>query len=164
MESIIPWIGVIGALVGAIIGGTIAFLNSFLQLREQRKRERNKLILSKLEETHEVLSKLREAYKWVIHERISKLYGKNIDQELQKVPIERLKMLVGFYAPSLTDQLNMLEISQKVFGDALVESVVATTSLNSKEALSNLFERESGINKICVDMQTEIVLISKNYL
>src|SRR5205823_3509102 len=97
------WIAIVAALAGAIVGGGIAFLNSFFQLRHQRVRERNRLLLSKLEEIHRVLSQFRDAYKDSMHERLLTAAGASKAEPPTKVPMETLQMLVGFYAPQLTD-------------------------------------------------------------
>jgi len=88
------WIGVIAALVGAIVGGGIAALISYLQTRTQRARETKKLLLSKLEETHEALSRLRFAYKKSLSERFATVAG--IKREMSgPPPIERLQMAIN---------------------------------------------------------------------
>jgi iron-sulfur cluster repair protein YtfE (RIC family) len=124
MEKVLPWIGVIGALAGAIVGGSIALINLRLQLREQRKRERNKLFLSKLEEIHKVLSKFRECYRGSIRERLLTAHGlEKIEEDASQVPIEKLKMLVGFYAPELAEHLRKVGDARKNYSGVLIKSI-----------------------------------------
>jgi hypothetical protein len=170
MENLIPWVGVIAALTGAIVGGGIATVISCLQLREQRLRERNKLILSKLEEIHEVLSQFREAYRGSIHERLLTAHDaaepNQIEKSLSKVPIEKLQMLVGFYAPELKDYLHLVENARKQYGGVLIKSMGLQRRDESarKEALGALFGAEGDVSKACIDMQVEAIELSKKYL
>src|SRR5215213_3707706 len=152
------WIGVVAALVGAIVGGGIAFFNSQLQLREQRLREKKKLLLSKLEELHEVLSQFRESYRGSIHERLLTAAGaEKVAGNLPKVPIEKLQMLVGFYAPELAEHLRKIEGARKDYGSVLMKTVGLERQNESakKEALGALFAVEGNVSKSCIDMQAE---------
>lgn len=170
METIIPLVGVIAALAGAIVGGSIAFLNSRLQLREQRKRERNKLILSKLEEIHQALSQFRDSYNAQSLDRILTTQNVETPQQVKegtaKVPIERLQMLIGFYAPELSDHLKMLEQSRKEYGDVLIKTVglERKNEIAKRETLGALTTEWRKVEKTCVDMQAEVIRMSKKYL
>jgi hypothetical protein len=167
MENLIPWIGVVGALAEAIVGGSIAFLNSRLQLREQRKRERNKLLLSKLEEIHEVLSQFRESYKGSIRERLLTAHDtEKTEEDVPKVPLEKLKLLVGFYAPELAEYLRRVESARKNYGGVFIKSVGLERWSESakKDALGALFAAEGDVSKVCIDMQAEVIKLSKKYL
>jgi hypothetical protein len=163
------WVGVVAALVGAIVGGGIAVLNSSLHWREQRSRERKRLLLSKLEELHEVLSQFKEAYRAPLHERI--LSTHDVDtmehmKSLSQVPIERLRMLVGFYASTIMDHLDRLEGAQRNFSRILIKSVRLEQGdqLARKEALTGLFAEERKVRRACTDMQTEVIRLSKQCL
>ncbi|HEY9286250.1 MAG TPA: hypothetical protein VIP46_22555 [Pyrinomonadaceae bacterium] len=167
MENLLPWIGVIGALAGAIVGGSIALLNSRLQLREQRKRERNKLLLSKMEELHEVLSQFRECYRGSIRERLLTAHGlEKIEEDMSKVPFEKLKMLVGFYVPELAEHLRKVMDARKSYGGVLIKSIGLERQGEPamKNALAALFVAEGEVSKSCRDMQEEVVKLSKKYL
>jgi hypothetical protein len=160
------WLGI----VGAIVGGGIAFIISRLQLREQRIRERNKLILSRLEEIHEVLSQFMEAYKASILERISTIQDADAQQRanegMSKVPIEKLQMLIGFYAPELLPYLQKVEQAKKDYGSAFIKSVGLEDrdEIAQKETIGVLFAEEGKVRRACIEMQAEVIKLSKKYL
>jgi hypothetical protein len=164
------WIGVVAALVGAIVGGSIAIINTRFQLREQRLREKNKLFLSKMEEIHEALSQFKDAYKAAFGERLLTAYDANTpeknEKNLPKVPIEKIQMLVGFYAPELKTHLSNLEEAKKSYGKMLIESLglERRVDLDKRESLSAMLAVEGKINAVCTDMQIEVIKLSKEYL
>jgi hypothetical protein len=65
------WVGVIAALSGALVSGGLLLLNARLQFKQQVARERHKLLLSKLEELHEVIARVRRSYESSTVERIN---------------------------------------------------------------------------------------------
>lgn len=159
------WIGVIAALVGAIVGGSIAALISYLQTRTQRARETKKLLLSKLEETHEALSRLRFAYKKSLSERFATVAGTKREMS-GPPPIERLQMLVGFYAPELAPYLEKIEAARTSYGDAAAQTVSLDRDdePTQKQKLGLLVAAEQKTSAACTEMQNEVIRLSKNYL
>jgi len=159
------WIGIIAALVGAMVGGGIAALVSYLQTRAQRARETKKLLLSKHEEIHEVVSQVRYAYKNSLRKTFAAVA--NATREMSgAVPIERLQMLVGFYAPELSSYLEKLEAAQTSYGEAIAKTLRIETDAESiqKQKLGVLVAAEQKISAACTEMQSEVIRLSKNYL
>ena len=96
------WVGFIGMVVGTLLGGGIAWFNSRFQLRHQTEQDRKKFVLSKLEEIHELLSDYKRSYQMLTAEMLKRFASEDFAElpELQAIPSEKLKMLVGFYALS----------------------------------------------------------------
>src|ERR1700733_4028435 len=101
MGSVKEWITPIVALLGVIIGGGIGWLNTRLQLERQEARESKKVMLEKLESLHEAIS----GYLYTFTSTATtiaqfQLSGKRTDERsFTPPPYQRLRMLVGFYAP-----------------------------------------------------------------
>jgi hypothetical protein len=92
------WLGIIGVIIGALLGGGIAWFNSKFQLRHQAEMDRKKFLLSKLEEIHELLSDYKHSYQMLTAEMLRRFASEDFAEppELQAIPSEKLKMLVGF--------------------------------------------------------------------
>jgi hypothetical protein len=136
-------IGVIAALVGAIVGGGIAALVSYLQTRNQKARETKKLLLSKPEEIHEVLSQLRYVYKDSVYKSFAAVANGRRETSVAP-PIERLEMLVGFYATELSPYLEGLEGARTAYEEAIAKTLRIERDAEStqKEKLGALVAAE----------------------
>jgi gas vesicle protein len=164
-----PWIAIIGTLAGALIGGGLALLNAHFQLQRQAKRERQKLLLSKLEEIFELLSRIRKAYSLTSLQIVFKLSGTDAAQHTSDetlIPIERLQLLIGFYAPTLSGHLEKLEQHRNEFGELLAKSIL--WDKRDDKAKKEIFQAiEPGwrkLDKACAEMQEHVLLLSKQYL
>jgi hypothetical protein len=111
MGSVKEWITPIVALLGVIVGGGIGWLNTRLRLERQEAREKKKRMLEKLESLHEAISRYLYAFTSLATSIVQlQISGKPIDERsLTPPPLQRLRMLVGFYAPELGDQLKEIE-------------------------------------------------------
>lgn len=99
------WTGVIAALGGALIGGGLTLLNGRLQFKQPAHRDRQKLLLSKLEELYDFIGQVRRSYEASALERINSYL--NIETAADgrsaiPTPIERVQLLVSCYAPELS--------------------------------------------------------------
>jgi hypothetical protein len=104
------WVGIISTIVGAFLACGAAWLNSRSQLRHQAERDRKKLILEKLEEIHELLSTYKQSYNMLTAACMRAHESGQVEfAEFEPIPSERLKMLVGFYAPGLERSLKNIE-------------------------------------------------------
>jgi hypothetical protein len=158
------WIGIIGV----IIGGVLTMLGTQMQLRRQIQRDRQKLLLSKLEELHEVLSLFRQSYKGAYLEALSSVHDFKLPEGVESapVPIERLQMLTGFYATELSEYLQKIETCRKEYGGILIKC--ARSSKLDEEArehtLTALSTQQSELQNACSDMQAAVVSLPKKYL
>jgi hypothetical protein len=173
------WIGIVGTLIGVLLGGVVAWFNARFQLRYQENRDRKKLILERLEELYQLLSQYNRAYFNMLQGHIydsidqnfspiipPELMPKPPEQEEMPVPIERLQMLIGFYAPELDDHLKKLEGISEEYGDFLIKVIAKQALEEDKEGpdLKALYTQHEPLNKIIEEMQAEVVKLSKNYL
>src|SRR6185503_18650968 len=104
------WIGIIGTVIGALLAGGAAWLNARSQIRRQEERDRKKYILSKLEELYEAITHLRRHYAELTIREMMHLAGR-IPMEPSKIlplPIGKIQMLIGFYAPELEPLIDVL--------------------------------------------------------
>jgi hypothetical protein len=109
------WIPVISGFVGVIIGGAITSVVKFIELRWQRKTEKERLFISKIEELHLDMSQ----YILKLTDFSAKVFIFNAEAEKSKdseiaeltplteltmllvYPIQRSKTLADLYAPEI---------------------------------------------------------------
>jgi hypothetical protein len=165
---ITAWIGIIGTVVGAIIGGGLSWLNTRFQLKHQEERERKRLLLGKLEETHELLSQYKHSYTLVTSQHVRmQLTKQPMDlKELTPIPKEKLRMLIGFYAPELTELLKSLEQASNEYGDASADHFEAKekSETERKKTLAGVFQKNNEIDTICDEIQNGLTMLSRKYL
>ena len=108
----VAWIGVIGTVSGVILGGGITFVASILKLRQEDKLDRRKILIERLEESHTCLEKIKEAANLLNAGVLKKMAMKsNFEVMLkEKIPMERLSMLIHFYSPTLAKNVEPMEI------------------------------------------------------
>jgi gas vesicle protein len=163
------WITVVGTLTGAIIGAGIAILNARYQIKTQEKREKNKYIVSKLEDIFESISQFRKSYKENSLAWMKTLSSAQSELNLEtktNAPLERLQMLIGFYAPELKPELTKLLECRENYGDVLVDNfgVHKKDEQSRKKYLGALFHEERKISEQCDKIQEGLIFISKKYL
>jgi len=109
MGELKDWVGVIGALTGAIVGGGIAFLVSGRQIKHQRALERERRNLAHFENIHKLLSKVAHQAGVMSTQVIGVLgYGTKMKTDGEMFPIDELRMLVDFYAPTLRPEIEQI--------------------------------------------------------
>jgi hypothetical protein len=162
------WIGIVGTIVGALLAGGTAWLNSRSQLRRQEERERKKLILSKLEELYEIVSQFKHSYVKSTTSQLTSLAERRpLEQsDVPPVPLEKLHMLVGFYAPELEFKLQQLMLRREEFGHVLVKRVGLEQKGEAmiKSFLVDLRDKSLILNQTCEEIQRDIVELSKKYI
>jgi hypothetical protein len=168
----IAWIGVIGTLIGALVGGGLALLNARVQLHHHMVRERNKLILSKLEELYENITHLRKSRAADIVQVNANFIDVNPALDLAKdIPklvdaIEKIEMLVGFYAPELVDYLEKMNMREAAYGSAFIKCMKFTRKDAEPKmefvALLNTAWKE--LDQAYSKMQAQIIKESRKYI
>ena len=181
----IGWTKDLLPLIGVVVGAALGWLTSRYQLRYQESRDRKRLVLEKLEELHELLSKYSfglfstmqqnamnhlEAVSIKVIPR--RMMPKRPESDVEIVSNDRLRALVGFYAPDLKQDLEELE---RVGGDfcemmikseagrvleMLDEEVSQDKKIDGK-TLSQQFER---VFESCESMQRRVVDLSKKHI
>lgn len=181
------WIGIIGTLLGAFLGGSFALLSARLQQRAQTERDRNRLILSKMEELVSSLGQYRLVNATNFYRTVNGIRGPVIgemeeNQELFKPdfpmakeeevkflpPKEKIDILVGFYAPELLNEYdtmwNRLIAYDKAVGDVNDLLFLENREEERKLAVIQLNQRAKEFDLACQRMQAETVLVARKYI
>lgn len=161
------WIGIIGIVIGTILGGGIAWFNARFQLSHQAERDKKKFVLSKLEEIHELLSDYKHSYQMLTAEMLKRFASEDFAElpELQAIPSEKLKMLVGFYAPELSASFIIVEETGQAYGELIGNHLLGNTGRKEqKKSLGSLLFQSGKIGEACDEMQQEVIHLSKRYL
>jgi len=179
------WIKDLLPLFGVVVGAALGWLSSRYQLRYQEARDRKRLILEKLEELHELLSRYSYGlYSMMQQSTMNELEDissriipphmmpKRPENDVEVVSNDRLRALVGFYAPDLTEDLEELEKVGGDFCEMMIRSQASRVleMLNDKIAqdqktddkkLNQQFEK---VFKSCESIQRKVVELSKTYV
>ncbi|MDX6577085.1 MAG: hypothetical protein QOE96_3038 [Blastocatellia bacterium] len=163
------WVGVIAALGGVLIGGGLALLNGRLQFKQQVHRERQKLLLSKLEELYDLIGQVRRSYEASALERVNSYLNIETPAEVRSAiptPIERVQLLVSFYAPELAQDLFEFDKFRMTYGEVIGNAILQSKSdtKSQQKALANLQVESQKIDEACRTLQARVVALSKNYL
>jgi hypothetical protein len=167
----IAWIGIIGTVIGAIVGGGLTLLNAHLQTRRQIQQERRKLILSKLEELHEAISHFRHESREALLLMIAMPAGSNAEgiqqsKERRSLSIEKIEMLVGFYAPELSEHLKKILQETVSYMDKVVAYGAAKRlgEAHDKNIFDALLSKRETLDGALTLMQMELETVSKKYI
>lgn len=163
----LPWLPLIGVLLGGLLTGGFACLTLWLQRRHQKQQERNKLYREKLQELYEVVSAFKNSYRQTTGSAAISLAGRRPLTDVgPPVPVEKLQMLVGFYAPSLQPHLTKLLGSGEQYSEVLVRRVGLERQPDAaiKSFVGDLHKKGQGINENAEEMQRAIVELSKEYI
>jgi hypothetical protein len=163
------WIGIIGTVIGAIVGGGLTLLNAHLQTRRQAQQDRRKLILSKLEELYEAISHFR----FMHHELFLQLMtegpnagGKVEARERRGLLIDRILMLVGFYAPELSKH-HIATMKEAIsFMDTAFTYAAAKKlgEAQDKNTVDTLWSNREKLDDALALMLMELENVSKKYM
>lgn len=160
------WTGLVGALVGA----AIALLAVWLEGRRQDRQGSKRLMLSKLEELHELVGVFRLSHRREQVAIASHLKGAELpevaEEEEPPVPTAKLEMLVGFYAPELQEPFDALNRRQEEFIEVYLE--VMRSSGPRSEARTTLLQqaREASLalEEACSHLQAEAARAARRYM
>lgn len=118
------WLGLIGALAGAAIGGYVTYRVTSLQYVKQRQRENDARLLSACESIHNLLSKISSQASVLNMGVIGDLgYSSPLKGDIleEKVELDRLRMLVDFYAPSIQNDVKNISDNFAVITKVIAE-------------------------------------------
>lgn len=99
------WLGLIGAVVGTALGGVIAYLTTTQQQKHERQTESRRKLLSSYEEIHQLLTAVAaqaNMFNMGVLGDIGYSTPFRADIAKENPQFERLRMLIDFYAPSLS--------------------------------------------------------------
>lgn len=165
------WIGILGTLIGVILGGGITLFVTKTQIKHAEKLDRTKRQLQKLEEAHEVLSKIEQHYRVVFSEYLAKVTTRLAPQENRKsssepIPFDRLKMLIGFYAGSLkTETEELIRFCIEEYGPLIGKAIFfeELSSDERKELAQRLTATYGSIKVKLEKLQSGLVELARNY-
>ena len=82
------------------------------------------------------------------------------------MPLEKLHMLVGFYAPELEFKLKQLMLRREEYGDVLVKRVGLERQSDTmiRSFLADLQGKSIILSQTCEEIQRDIVALSKKYI
>lgn len=155
------WIPIIGTLLGVLVGGFISSFTKWIELRHQIKQEDRKLIISKLEQLHEVLSEYlsicnNNSIKIVKikHEGITLDALDQWNEELQK-PLPKIFTLYNLYASELKNKQfelidNITEFSETAFKYTQNQS-------DSLSVQKSLIKTQSTLRNLMDDVQKKLL-------
>jgi hypothetical protein len=95
------------------------------------------------------------------------MHRDELNLELEPVPSERLKMLVGFYAPVLERLLKNIEDQSESYGDLIGKYVLLVGKADKEEQKKRvgfLLLQSGKIGEACEAMQQEVIQLSKDYI
>lgn len=178
------WIKDVIPVLTAIVAGAAGWLVAYYQLGRQESRDKNRIILQKLEELYEALSKFMDNLVATWHESTitkldavaSKLIPKYLlpaktKSKTEPASEDRIKALIGFYTPELADRWQKIE---EASGD-FCEMVIRTAAGDLLEMLGNkkeeakpsnaraIIEQLDTIYLMCEEMKRKVVEISERY-
>jgi hypothetical protein len=169
---LIPFIGVVGVVIGCLLTGLFSIVNSYFQAVAVKEREKNKLILEKLESLFETLGILREFYgetfktfhRYLIGSEALPTVAPPESDEMMKV-----LCLQSFYAPSLKDKISQLftEIQEFTAFKTSVLLYIASKVVDAAEVNKITKNGQAILRKIntsCLGIQEELAKLSKEYL
>jgi hypothetical protein len=121
------WLGLIGALAGTAIGGFVTYRVARQQNDHERQTERDRRRVAAYESMHLILSKL-SGQASQINLGVIGAVGMNIpfkaDVIKGEVEIDRLRMLVDFYAPELSSAISAISDQFGQVGRAAAEAIL----------------------------------------
>jgi len=156
-------------LMGVVIGGIVAYGISFLQMRNDERKDKRKMCLQKLEESHKTITMIREIYlhNFTSHIMIINHGIEAASEESKKaLPIDNLKMLINFYIPRLRHNFEEFEKYRKEYGQILMLCMDAERldSSAKSELKKRVSDGDGIIGQYCTDMQKQISKEANEYL
>ena len=160
------WIGLIGAFAGALVVGVSHFMSARSQFKWDKAWERKTLLRSKLEDLFTAVGSLRNAYIDIYASCVTRMPEQKIEVPAE-FPVERLRMLVGFYAPEVRPYLPRLEAARREFGQALLQ-LIANQEMRDAQGWSEGIARVGGafreLDALFDEMEDELVGLSRRWL
>ncbi len=158
------WLGLIGALGGVLIAGVIERVRLSDQFLREKRWEHDQDRRKRLEELFEVIDEIRTGYKKSFNNAIMRVEHGHSEVEQTRLPISRMRMLMGIYAPEATEALMQFENAYQQYGDALAATIGADSSPKPERQriLGALMSTSIAIFTSCDELGDEVVRAVRN--
>ena len=122
------WIGLIGTLSGVLIGGIVSYFVSYAQFKRDKQLKEEQIVQQKLEEICKTAEEINTSYNTIMGEVMMFVqFGRKMKIDISPIPLNKLKMLIYFYAPSLKKIYNQLEETARLHAEGMVSIIKDTT-------------------------------------
>ncbi|HJQ32879.1 MAG TPA: hypothetical protein VJ866_11895 [Pyrinomonadaceae bacterium] len=168
-----PLLALLGVCIGALLTGILSIINSYYQAVTVDEREKNKLILGKLEDLFDAIETVRRSYQnslLTFHRYLIRTEAVPVAASVDEISLTiRILALINFYAPTVEPKLNQLFQYISEFS-AFRKEVILFLKANRSEQdeidrLTTIGQqRMHKISESCLEMQKEIAALSKKYL
>lgn len=121
------WLGLIGAIAGTAVGGFVTYKVAGQKNAHDRKAEKDRRLIAACEEIHELLGALSQQTVNLGVGVIGDIgYGSkfNADRFKEKVQLDRLRMMVGFYMPALQPDIKLIQAEFETVSRAVAEVIL----------------------------------------
>ncbi len=152
-----------GTIIGALIAGIAAYLVMKKQLGDHTTEDKKKFFLQRLEQIYEISADTRDLYRkssgevlrYIAVDQTSKSW-----EEGKVIPLQRLKMLVAFYAPQLNGDIQKIEELSVRYGDAIPDALKSSIGSNAFVAFQSVYRK---LDQALGNLQDRVSELSKNY-
>jgi hypothetical protein len=153
------WTALIG-LFGVIIGGFLTYIINYTQFNRDKKLKQEQIIQQKLEQICEIAEEINRSYSILMGEAIAFVkFGRKMEMKINPIQLDKLKMLIYFYAPSLKELYNNLFEAASVHAEGI--AFILNPSVNDKNTLLELIIK---LNQGMTNQCTALVESSANIL
>jgi hypothetical protein len=157
------WLPLLAGFTGTIIGGVIAYLNAAAQWRRQQRTDRNRYLLSKLEELCNVVLEVQTLFERTWGELLGRINGWPTSEQLpgagRPIPLKQMQLLTSLYFETLVPHAKAVVAGRDRMGEYVAKSLSqvptekaerqklsteATTAHESANAACNAFLEEAA--------------------
>lgn len=157
-------IGVAGTLLGGLLGGLLTHWNSTALARLEMKWQEVRRSQEKLEEIAALLDQIDQHYKKLMGEVILRIeHSTSFELDGERIPFERLRILMEFYAPTMIDEWSRLEKGRELFSKVLIDVIpnVSRTKPERQELNRRAVTAESEISKVCRSLSEKAASLAR---
>ena len=156
-------IGVAGTLLGGLLGGLLTHWNSTALAKLEMRWQQTRIRQEKLEEISSILDQITQHYKKLMGDVIL-----NIESDIslipnsERIPFDRLRILMEFYAPTMINDWPKLENSRDMFGKILCDliSTASRTKPEKQELNGRVLTAQNEISKVCQSLSEKAALLA----
>lgn len=156
-------VGVAGTLLGGLVGGFLTHWNSTALAKLEMKWQQVRLRQEKLEEIAVLLDQIVQHYQKLVGEVILKVEdNKPFEASGERIPFERLRILMEFYAPTMIDDWPRLRKGHEMFSKVMFDAIpsVERTKSEKQEINGRAVTAQNEISKVCRSLSEKAALLA----